>query len=364
MKSHFLKNVEFANFKCFEKIEVKGLKNVNLVGGKNNIGKTSFLEGLEILVNPKSALGLRIKCVDILRRRQTKKSMNLFQPIIYQALKFDFFASSDKIIKFTSNVASANIKYIPINEKIEASNIHAVNPQQIQDVYTSKIASIPFMEFTLGDEKFASPMQDVENNFFNADEANVKNNVVFISSCTTDESALATYYGYLLSLDKEDDLNAHLNNFDTDILSLKAIPVNIQGNYTSELKLKLKSRNTLVKLSSLGEGINRYIAILCAIWASKDGYLFIDEIENGIHYTNYKKLWRIIFEASKMANCQVFATSHSKECIEAFNEVNTDNKGIYIEFYKNQKTGLITVNERDNEQLNYALTHGGSVRGE
>ena len=155
-----------------------------------------------------------------------------------------------------------------------------------------------------------------------------------------------------------------ISDFDENIISLKAIPMMIQGNIVSELQLKLRNREGLVKLTSLGEGINRYIAILCAIWASKDGYLFIDEIENGIHYTNYKKLWQIIFEASKMANCQIFATSHSRECIEAFSEANTDNEGVYLEFYRNQKTGLITVHERDNEQLNYALTHAGSIRGE
>lgn len=65
-----------------------------------------------------------------------------------------------------------------------------------------------------------------------------------------------------------------------------------------------------------------------------------------------------------MANCQIFATSHSKECIEAFNEMNQEDEGIYLEFYKNQKTGLVTINERSNKQLSYALENSGSVRGE
>ena len=363
MENHFIKNVEFENFKCFEKLKVKELKRVNLIGGKNNIGKTSFMEGLEILVKPKTGFGLRIKCVDILRRRQSKKNINPFQPQFLQPLKFDFFISLDKVIKFTSNVGNANIKYIPVNEKIEALNIHAMNPQQIQDVYMSKIASIPFMEFTLENEKFATPIQDVENHFFNEDEANIKTNVSFISSSTTDESVLATYYGSILSSEKDSDLNLYLSDFDENIISLKAIPMMIQGNIVSELQLKLRNREGLVKLTSLGEGINRYIAILCAIWASKDGYLFIDEIENGMHYTNYEKLWKIILEASKKESCQVFATTHSKECIEAFNRVNESDEGIYLEFYRNQKNGLIVVKERDNEQLEYALSHNSEIRG-
>ena len=52
-----------------------------------------------------------------------------------------------------------------------------------------------------------------------------------------------------------------------------------------------------------------------------DIYLFIDEIENAIHYTNYEKLWRIILEASEKANCQIFITTHSKECIESYARV-------------------------------------------
>jgi predicted ATP-dependent endonuclease of OLD family len=124
-----------------------------------------------------------------------------------------------------------------------------------------------------------------------------------------------------------------------------------------------------VLLSSLGEGINRYIAILCAIWASKDGVLLIDEIENGIHYTNYKKLWQIIFQASVDANCQLFITTHSKECIAAFNDVQLDNKydacnAQYFEFYRHLKKDLIVASNIDKERLHYSLTHEGRVRGE
>jgi AAA15 family ATPase/GTPase len=93
--------------------------------------------------------------------------------------------------------------------------------------------------------------------------------------------------------------------------------------------------------------------------------LFIDEIENGIHYTNYEKLWKIIFEVSKMANCQVFATTHSKESIEAFNKVNESDEGIYLEFYRNmKKDGIVEVQGINYKQLAYNLTHGGEVRGE
>jgi AAA15 family ATPase/GTPase len=114
-----------------------------------------------------------------------------------------------------------------------------------------------------------------------------------------------------------DAINIFLKEFDPRIESLIIRPT----ERYSVFKIKLKDKKEPVLLSSMGGGLNRYIAIVCAIWKSKNGQLLIDEVENGIHYTKYKKLWELIFKTSIEANCQVFITTHSKECIEAFTSV-------------------------------------------
>ena len=40
------KKIYIENFRCFEKLVVDGLKNFNVVIGKNNVGKTAFLEAI------------------------------------------------------------------------------------------------------------------------------------------------------------------------------------------------------------------------------------------------------------------------------------------------------------------------------
>ncbi len=185
----------------------------------------------------------------------------------------------------------------------------------------------------------------------------------FIISSKIDEHQISILYGALVDLNKEKFLDGSLSSFDPNLVSIKQRATE-KGVV---LKVQTKNKKFPVLLSSLGDGMNRYIAILCAIWASENGILFIDEIENGIHYTNYYKLWELIFLASKEANCQVFITSHSKECIEAFNKVQLDYSytyGLYFELYQNKKTNLITATYRNESQLDYALTHEGRVRGE
>jgi len=361
MNKQPINSLTIKGFKLFESFQIQGMKQVNVIGGKNNLGKTAFLEAMELFIKPKTAFGLRIVATDIIRRRQIKKNIAFPQQQPIQEVEFDFFNNKKNNISIESGQYSIQLKYIDIGEIIESNTIQLFNTPMVQNfsIDAHKRAPTPFLEFMTDTDSLASSIQDVINTYIQ-DVNHIEHNVHFISSCTTDETVIAGYYGRLMMSNQEDFLNESLQQFDDNIIAIKAIPV--QGS--TLIKLKLKDRNSLILLSSFGEGINRYIAILSAIWASKDGYLFIDEIENGIHYTNYPKLWKLIFEASKLANCQLFITTHSKECIEAFNEQNTHDDGAYFEFYRNQKTGSITAKGRDHEQLEYALTHNGSIRGE
>jgi AAA15 family ATPase/GTPase len=40
------KSFKIKNFRCFEELELNELAEVNLIAGKNNVGKTALLEAL------------------------------------------------------------------------------------------------------------------------------------------------------------------------------------------------------------------------------------------------------------------------------------------------------------------------------
>jgi predicted ATP-dependent endonuclease of OLD family len=44
-----IKNITFKNYKCFDKVELKDLKPINLIIGKNRIGKSSVLDVVEMI---------------------------------------------------------------------------------------------------------------------------------------------------------------------------------------------------------------------------------------------------------------------------------------------------------------------------
>ncbi|MGR8933106.1 MAG: AAA family ATPase [Gammaproteobacteria bacterium] len=338
-----IENLQIRNFKCFKQLDVANIGRVNLIGGKNNVGKTAFLEAVELLVSSNKAYDLAYSTYKILKRRQSSGRSEPFE------IDFIYDDGSEMAISSSSKSCIIERRIKPLDESDNEQDIENILPIE---VFTF---SVNGSSTDLSENAFLNTKFRFTPPYFAP--------INYIYSSKIDEQEIAILLGSLINLDREEFLNSSLQTFEENIIAIKQI-VKKRGVI---LKLKLKNKDSLVLLSSLGEGINRYIAILCAIWASKDGILLIDEIENGIHYTNYEKLWRLIFQASQDANCQLFITSHSKECISAFNaaqfEIESCNAQ-YFEFYRNLKTGLITASAIDKEQLRYALTHEGRMRGE
>ena len=70
-----------------------------------------------------------------------------------------------------------------------------------------------------------------------------------------------------------------------------------------------------VPLGSLGDGMRRLLALAMALIRCKGGVLLLDEIDTGFHYSIMGALWRFVVEAARTADVQLFATTHSLDCI-------------------------------------------------
>ena len=80
----------------------------------------------------------------------------------------------------------------------------------------------------------------------------------------------------------------------------------------------MKGQERPVPLESLGDGAARIFGIALAISNSQDGFLVIDEAENGIHYTIQADFWKTVMQSAYANNVQVLATTHSWDCIVGF----------------------------------------------
>jgi AAA15 family ATPase/GTPase len=90
--------------------------------------------------------------------------------------------------------------------------------------------------------------------------------------------------------------------------------------------VKLKGQEQLEPLRSYGDGIRRILQIFLYLLQAKGRLLFIDEFENNLHYTVQPKVWELIFKLAQDLNVQVFATTHSWDCVTAFQQISQEHE--------------------------------------
>ena len=130
------------------------------------------------------------------------------------------------------------------------------------------------------------------------------------------------------------------------------------------LHAKLRGYDRLLPLPLLGDGMAPLASLALAIANAEGDIVLVDEIENGLHHTVMKKVWSGIADFAQEFNVQIFATTHSEECVrsahEAFSAEEKYDFGLHrLERVKDGDE--IRVVTFDQETLGIALVKGFEV---
>lgn len=318
MDKYLLTEIEIKDFKCFKDFKADGFKRVNLIGGKNNVGKTAFMEACYINVraqNLKSFVG------SLYGIKYMRENLNILNGASKSAKVF-IEQSNKMFTKSNINLASFSI------EDLEGIKQYIFN-------FNTQYIKVNINNFSY--------------------ESEFTSNIVFIDNFGLFNSQIISNYSAIQKKDEEFFLNNILNKFDDKIEAFKII----------DEKPQCKVGDDYLEITEFGDGVRHLVSIVTSLYTCENGYLFIDEIDNGIHYTQLDEIWNIILEVSKKLNVQVFATTHSKECIESYVRVSQklEDKDIsFIELGRNKNNELDSI-IMDSERLFRYLKEGNEVRG-
>ena len=120
-------------------------------------------------------------------------------------------------------------------------------------------------------------------------------------------------------------------------LSVEVIPGNVSLLYGEVEYLPEK-----VPLTVISDGAYRLASYLLGIADTERGVVLIDEIENGFYYKHMPAIWRALLEFAEKYDTQLFASTHSEDCLEAAAEAAKDSEYAY---------SLLRVERRDGESL-------------
>ena len=367
------------NFRCIKDLTIEPLARVNLIAGKNNMGKTALLEALWMHSGPNLPdLGLRLAGF---RGIPGQGPGRLMHDLFYNfdpETTISLLANGDKNIdqstlkvrlrprdsSVVTTVPAPNSPYEPPRGSQE-SNISAVSNTEIVLDYADEegrnYVSVgwwvrseglqigPNLPFAIGGETIASHQARMPT----------RPSAVFLSARQrpgpeedVQRFGKAELEGYA------NRIADCLKRLDARIERLMTIAAPPAPMVYADVGLSRP-----VPIGFLGDGVGRLLSMALAFHQAREGMILIDEVENCLHYSVLKDVWKDLNWLSQEFNVQVFATTHSGECMVAARDAFACMEDEDLCIHRlNLLDGQIVETSYPFDALDFTLDYGAEIR--
>ena len=364
MSNLLLNSLEIRNFCAFHDLKTEHLGRVNLLVGKNNVGKTSLLEAIRLYANRASTPTF---IWDIMMARREIKQPFVNVKDMLTALKYLFYGRNDILPGLQP------IQIGPINEPQETLSIAIdwsvtevrngtlqTRPLKLGEDYTTDNLSPRFTIQAAG-ATISYPIDpSLPQGVLRLNSNEIP--CIFASASGLSEQRITNLWDNIALTKAEEDVLSALRLIAPGLVNLNFVSTPLSGGERIPI-VRIKDSEEPIPLYSLGDGMYRTLGIALALVNARNGILLIDEFENGLYYTVQPDIWRLIFQVAHRLNIQVFATTHSWDCIEAFQQALQQEQqlgGLLIRLESQQ--GDVVATTFDEEMLGIATREHIEVR--
>jgi len=320
-----LDSLSIKKFRLFKELTIERLGRVNLIVGKNNSGKTGLLEALLIYASNASLLETLISRrsenweIEMSDRNQIQPDDNPLRHLFYQrhfpepadaGIEIGSFHSPNQRITLRTRYyqivehEKGVRRHIPIDEPFDSDFVNILKALEFQESHLSK----PVLLIDLSSVDSLKP----------PNKRQPKMAVKWVSSCGyMIEKQVAELWDNITLTDLKEEIVAALQIIEP---SIQDLGLTISNPKKRIAIARFKDSKQRISLDSLGEGLTRLFHLTLALVNSSHGFLLIDEFENGLHYSVQPQVWKLILRLAKALNVQVFATTHSWDCVKAFQQ--------------------------------------------
>ena len=328
-----LKSLALHGFRSFESYELAELTTVNLLVGKNNCGKTSLLEAVELLVSN----GQPAVFAEVARRRGEVVSYRPRHRVNASHLFFGhtcepgvrFLLSSDDGRELSATIQSLD----EVGEDADLWETRRTRERR-RDLDEDEGTEPAFgLRIAPGTEKEAVALPMAEDGTilygFWA-RPSLRNGVSlspvrFLGLESFASERMGDAWDKVLADGLEDEIAEDMRLLLPEIDSIHFL-TGRPG--PGGILIGLRGGGRRMPIGSYGDGLRRLLALRLALVYATDGYLLIDEIDAGLHWTVIEDVWRLLVEAAGKYNVQIFATTHSHDCIRGLGTLVTSQPGL------------------------------------
>lgn len=349
-----IQDLRISNFKCFQDVHLRDLGRFNVIVGRNGGGKTALLEALFLLASVGPELVLKIR-----RMRGLGDSVSISaERGSFESLWRDLFFDFDQ----TSTIA---LRAVGTDENTRSLNVSYGPPAG---------ATLPFGKGPV-EEHVRHAAIDFEYGLANGDAVTCQSTLT--SQGLSFGAVVETFPAILLSpvlregpehngqrfssLSKKGEHEAVVSAVRKQFPFIEGLSVEYHGG-TAMVHAKLRSVHEKVPLPLVSDGINKMLSILLAVHHFSRGIILIDEMENGLYFDLMGRASAAILDATREANTQLFATTHSLEYLRALLPVVREHPDDFRLLRTTKDNGASAVDCFDGQHFAAALEEGLEIR--
>ncbi len=350
------------NFRCFRELTLAPLERINLIAGKNNTGKTALLEAIHLHSYPRNC-----ELPFTISARRGISSEKKFVEDNCGWLFHDKDGTSGFELRSQNEKGGGRALRMWL---VDSATAEAQFPELLEAM--RHVPRVPWgggygwLIFKVNEEEketVAIAYPQVAGSF--AGIASVGSSAtpwdgpsIFLPSAGRSPEEDAKAFSDLESANRQDEILPSLRILEPRLQRLSLVLLAGQPVIHGHIGL-----NRSVPVQFMGEGIRRLLSILLAIKTAAGGNVLIDEVENGLHHSVMIQVWQAIAEAAQAPVVQLFATTHSYECIQAAQQAFQDRETSGLRLFRLDRIqDTIRVAVYNQEILTFAIEMTHEVR--
>ena len=319
-----MKTLKLHRYRGFESYQLTDLARVNLVVGKNNCGKTSILEAVELLMSwgqPSVFLASAIRRNELDEDDPSSGSQPNISHFFYghRCEPGGSFKLSSPDGQQSLTATIVPIKYVPDDDRLE------MRTKEGRRIYSDEEPPKFELSLVLNEQKPIMFMVGENGRLLQrlwhgylrdygagreTPEGADRRAVSFLNF---DRPSMRAAWNALLAEGREAEIETAMRILMPEIHSIHFLA---GDRRRGGILVGQGDDPRRLPIGSYGDGMRRLLAISLALVGTENGCLLIDEIDTGFHWTVMEDLWRLVVETAQRLNVQVFATTHSYDCIK------------------------------------------------
>ena len=330
-----LPSLVIKGFRGFRELVIPELERVTIFFGKNSVGKTSVIEAIQLYAERgqfnvlSEILSARDEIISVKTENADTVHISDFTTLFYRSDSNEppevVIGPNDHSPKLTISQTSLSPKEAAIWENYFSRDGSLDFNRALEISFGTSVYKIPWEFLESRKVRRLGRIQDLLHETYKINLKDLTSTVKYqtLGPHISDMDSLSNLW-YTIALTEYEELIADAF---TKVLGVQTERFAVVGNNEPQKSnrrrflVKIRSQSSPIPLASLGDGAVRLFGTVLSMINSQNGFLFIDGVENGLHYSIQENYWKLIFDMAKDFNVQVIATTHSFDCITAISNI-------------------------------------------